>query len=272
VRVHHPQPVEFDGTSLLEASADSLDLDEFEAATRQIAEELRLAGDDDPLDLRMAKALGVMARRVLQPLDTQGRPAILDTTNDERCPNDAPSMDQESADRETTRQRRRRSAKELRIFVREATGSDGVPRVFGEVPRWGVVSQTVLDRWMSTHRARFTRVIDLGRGDRVDEHDPPEWMRTLVVLRDRHCIFPGCTRAAEDCDVDHIEPYDPHGPPGQTSPENLACLCRGHHLLKTHAGWSYHRDRHGNYVWASPQGLVYVVTPEGTQYLLDQTA
>jgi hypothetical protein len=40
-----------------------------------------------------------------------------------------------------------------------------------------------------------------------------------------------------------------------------------------HAGWTYHRDRRGNYIWTSPHGQVYVVDPEvGTDYLLDQAA
>ncbi len=58
--------------------------------------------------------------------------------------------------------------------------------------------------------------------DAVDQHDPPPWMRELVILRDGHCIFPGCTRDASSCDLDHTIPYDPDGPPGQTIPDNLA--------------------------------------------------
>jgi len=67
-------------------------------------------------------------------------------------------------------------------------------------------------------------VLDPARTDAVDEHDPPEWMRELVILRDRHCVFPWCSRDARDCDLDHMEPYDEDGPPGQTRPENLAPL------------------------------------------------
>ena len=29
-------------------------------------------------------------------------------------------------------------------------------------------------------------------------------MRDLVILRDGHCVFPGCTTDARDCDLDHI--------------------------------------------------------------------
>ncbi len=46
-------------------------------------------------------------------------------------------------------------------------------------------------------------------------------MREQVLLRDSHCVFPGCRRDSRACDLDHITPYipiDEGGPPGQTNP------------------------------------------------------
>ncbi len=89
-------------------------------------------------------------------------------------------------------------------------------------------------------------------------------MRDLVILRDGHCVFPGCHVDARRCDQDHIEPYvpiDQGGPPGQTSPANLACLCRRHHRLKTFTGWDYQRTRPGTYAWTNPHGLTYTSQP-----------
>jgi hypothetical protein len=40
------------------------------------------------------------------------------------------------------------------------------------------------------------------RDDAVDAHDPPAWMRELMILRDRHCVFPWRTRDARACDLD----------------------------------------------------------------------
>jgi hypothetical protein len=85
-------------------------------------------------------------------------------------------------------------------------------------------------------------------------------MRDLVILRDQHCVFPGCTRRARACDLDHILPFDPHGPPGQTHPDALACLCRRHHRAKTAGAWRYHRTPDG-YHWHGPHGAAYLVTP-----------
>ena len=51
------------------------------------------------------------------------------------------------------------------------------------------------------------------------------------------------------------------GPPGQTSPANLAPLCRTHHRVKTHTAWHYKRLDDGSYVWTAPTGHQYDVTP-----------
>ena len=44
----------------------------------------------------------------------------------------------------------------------------------------------------------------------VDQHDPPQAMRETVILRDAHCVFPGCRRDSRACDLDHITDYLPH--------------------------------------------------------------
>ena len=48
---------------------------------------------------------------------------------------------------------------------------------------------------------------------------------------------------------------DEGGPPAQTNPANLACLCRRHHRLKTFTGWSYEHAGPGTYRWTNPHGL-----------------
>ena len=92
------------------------------------------------------------------------------------------------------------------------------------------------------------------RTDPVDAHDPPAWMRELVILRDPRCVFPHCQRDARACDLDHIIPYDDTGPPGQTRPANLAPLCRRHHRAKTTGRWRYRRQPDGTYQWTGPHG------------------
>ncbi|GAB3254924.1 hypothetical protein GCM10027425_14700 [Alteromonas gracilis] len=92
----------------------------------------------------------------------------------------------------------------------------------------------------------------------VDHHDPPPAMREVVILRDAECAFPHCHRLSRHADLDHIEPWvdpDDGGPPGQTHPDNLAPLCRRHHRFKTHTAWTYCRELDGSFTWSSPTGL-----------------
>jgi hypothetical protein len=136
----------------------------------------------------------------------------------------------------------------------------------GQVEKLGPLSVRTLQHWLGTSRFTLQPVLDLRRTDAVDQHDPPAWMRELVILRDRTCAFAGCDKPARDCDIDHIEAYvemDDGGPPGQTRPDNLACLCRRHHRAKTHFGWTYVRNQDGTYTWTSPHDKRYTVDTRG---------
>ena len=136
----------------------------------------------------------------------------------------------------------------------------------GKVEKLGPLTVARIREWLGTSRFSLQPVLDLARTDAVDQHDPPAWMRELVILRDATCVHPNCNRSSRDCDLDHIEAYvemDDGGPPGQTRPDNLAPLCRRHHRAKTHYGWSYVRNRDGSYTWTGPYGHRYTVDPRG---------
>jgi hypothetical protein len=107
-------------------------------------------------------------------------------------------------------------------------------------------------------------VIDLNQTITTPGYRPSERLEEQVKVRDRTCVFPHCRRAATHADLDHIEPYDPGGPPGQTSSRNLACLCRLHHRMKTHCGWTYTMLDPGVFLWRSPYGYQYLRDRTGT--------
>lgn len=58
---------------------------------------------------------------------------------------------------------------------------------------------------------------------------PTEAQRHAIAIRDGTCLVPGCDVPAEDCDIDHREPW----PRGPTTATNLTALCRRHHNYKT---------------------------------------
>ncbi|WP_432092357.1 DUF222 domain-containing protein [Streptomyces sp. bgisy100] len=85
-----------------------------------------------------------------------------------------------------------------------------------------------------------------------------------VTIRDRRCAFPSCRMPAHRCDLDHVVPFDHRdfASGGPTTPDNLVALCRRHHMLKHHAGWSVTRDpATGRTTWTAPTGHVYLNEP-----------
>ncbi len=104
-------------------------------------------------------------------------------------------------------------------------------------------------------------VIDLHDHIETDTYAVPGALIERVSLRDRACVFPWCTRPARHCDTDHITPYNQGG---ATCDTNLAPLCRHHHRLKTHAGWTYTPIEPGIYLWSEPHGQHFLRTRDGT--------
>src|SRR5690606_13801464 len=132
-----------------------------------------------------------------------------------------------------------------------------------DIERLGPITLDRLSEWLTrpggiaSTKINLRPVIDTNTDAAVDQHDPPEWMREAMILRDPTCVFPGCVNSARRADADHIVPYvplDEGGPPGQTCLANLAPLCRSHHRLKTHRGWNYRRRADGTYAWTDRWG------------------
>jgi Domain of unknown function (DUF222) len=70
--------------------------------------------------------------------------------------------------------------------------------------------------------------LDVGRRTPV----VPPALRRAVVVRDRHCRFPGCERPHTWCDVHHVLHW---AQGGRTALPNLLLLCRPHHR-RVHEG------------------------------------
>jgi hypothetical protein len=87
----------------------------------------------------------------------------------------------------------------------------------------------------------------------------PAELRRVARFRDGTCRMVGCDRRAASCDVDHTTDWQ-HG--GSTGLDNLAHLCRSHHRLKHHTGWSMAQRSGGVIEWTSPTGRVHTTAPE----------
>ena len=72
--------------------------------------------------------------------------------------------------------------------------------------------------------------------------------------------FPGCSVPAARCDLDHTIPH----PDGDTTADNLHCLCRRHHRIKHQTGWHVVSIGDNELEWTSPAGRTYRTKPPNT--------
>ena len=92
----------------------------------------------------------------------------------------------------------------------------------------------------------------------VDRYRPSERLRRFLRARDEHCRFVGCRLPVWRSDIDHTVDAA-HG--GATRPDNLAHLCRRHHVLKHASAWSVVQTQAGVLRWTSPTGRTYTDRP-----------
>ncbi len=98
-------------------------------------------------------------------------------------------------------------------------------------------------------------VLSVGRAS----YAVPADLRTWLRVRDGTCRFPGCSRAARSCEIDHTRDWQfGHG----TNHDNLAHLCPAHHHLKHQTGWAVRHRGGGVLEWTSPSGHAYTTEPE----------
>ncbi len=109
-------------------------------------------------------------------------------------------------------------------------------------------------------------VIDLRQAERAaDCYETPAAIAERVHLIRPADYFPYAPSVTRRADLDHVVPFDPGGPPGQTRADNLGLLIRRHHRIKTHAGWSVTPLDGQRFSWTSPHGQVVITGPHGTR-------
>jgi hypothetical protein len=136
----------------------------------------------------------------------------------------------------------------IRATVDTLAGTPGAPA--GELEGGGTVPAETVQRYACD--SAITRIT--GRGEL--EHELNHASRTLpastrraLEARDRHCIFPGCTRPLTWCDGHHLVWWTRGG---VTALPNLALLCRPHHRMVHEEGWRLVRNRDGRFTASPP--------------------
>jgi hypothetical protein len=110
----------------------------------------------------------------------------------------------------------------------------------------------------------------LGPPAAVDRYRPtPEHYR-FTKVRDRTCRQPHCGQPVGRVDLDHVTAY---ADGGITACDNLCCLCRRHHRLKTHApGWRFVLTDSGVLRVTTPSGITRTTRPPGLRRRIEQRA
>ncbi len=181
-------------TTDVTARLDTLDALDLQASVADLAGVLGRLGDDRPLDVRQATALGLLAHPQ----------RALDLANDTTASTDGTGSVGEHGSGRRRVERVAGHPVPARHHRRPRQDTDGTG---GTVEKLGPATLQLLQDWIGRFSTCTIRpVLDLARTDAVDVHDPPGWMRETVILRDRHCVFPGCRIDARSCDLDHIEP------------------------------------------------------------------
>ena len=262
--------VHYAGTMRIEAEVDIADALDLDRAVAHHAATQAALGSTESLNARRAKALGELAR-------TQ---TALDIAFQDGSGEDD-GFEARSARTSTTEDGEPKlpPAREVVIHAHFDATLSGDTTVFGPTGRMENGQRLVLldqiQSWCADSRTKVTvkPVIDLNAQLTAQGYEIPARIREQVQLRDRTCVFPSCTRPARGCDVDHVIEYDHDAEaegrpqPGPTQTDNLACLCRFHHRLKTHSAWRYETTAPGVFEWTSPHGHRYRRDHTGTTAL-----
>ena len=226
----------------------------FDQTVTRIASDLRELGDADELDVRRARAVGILADPQFALDLLSGREAA------------APSRGVRAG---AANLYVHLTPADLAADLAEGTGAASIERL-------GAATTRLLTDWLTRFAAAGTKitlrpVLDLNTTTGL-------WTSTTHPKR---CARPSCfaTRPASSPDAaatpgpatsttsPNTYPMEDGGPPGQTRPGNLAPLCRTHHRVKTHTAWHYKRLDDGSYEWTAPTGtstasrLLRVVRP-----------
>lgn len=98
-------------------------------------------------------------------------------------------------------------------------------------------------------------VLDVGRQMRL----ACQAIWRALVLRDRHCRFPGCRRPPIACDAHHVVHWIDGG---ETSEKNMVLLCRAHHTVIHTTQWEVRMNPYdGRPEFRPPPGR-HRLTPE----------
>jgi hypothetical protein len=113
--------------------------------------------------------------------------------------------------------------------------------------------------WISGLAVEWLEAGTCNHSRQTQGYRPGKFLDHLIKVRNSTCTAPGCRRAAQQCDLDHLIPYDQGG---LTCECNLHPQCRRHHRCKGSAGWQVEMPEPGVLAWRLPHGRSYMTRAE----------
>jgi len=138
----------------------------------------------------------------------------------------------------------------------------------GQIPGWGpliadITRQIIEDQFGAEWRYQVTTPegnlltgTTRKRPDKTKRRKPTAAQKRQVQTENPECVWPTCLIGSIQCDIDHNHPWIDHGP---TQVDNLAPLCRHHHVIR-HNGWTITQIQPGEFEITSPLGHTYTTT------------
>jgi hypothetical protein len=258
----------------------------FDAMVAHLAELLATGGDTDPVQLRRAKAFGILANPALacvylagahqahqahptpvepvEPAEPGGLSAVEAAVLVGRA---LQELGEQAWDR-----LRPTSVLYLHLSQEAVQGLAGAQ--VARVERIGPISVEQLREWLGIDQVVVRPVLDPTGVPALDSYEVRGDLREAVQLLHPHEIFPWGTLDSRAADKDHTfayVPLDEGGPPGQTGIDNIGPLGRRHHRGKTTGAFTCHQPLPGMFLWRTPTGHWYQVDSQGTHPLGRQT-
>jgi Domain of unknown function (DUF222) len=136
----------------------------------------------------------------------------------------------------------------IRASLDTLAGIPGAPA--GGLEGGGTVPAETVQRYACD--SAITRMTGQGELDHELNHASrtlPAPTRRALESRDRHCVFPSCTRPPIWCDGHHLVWWTRGG---ATALPNLALMCRPHHRMVHEEGWRLDRHKDGRFTAIPP--------------------
>ncbi|MGJ6981478.1 DUF222 domain-containing protein [Aestuariimicrobium soli] len=266
-------PSEDGHTTNVSATLDSADAIALDAQVARLADIFKAAGDTDSLDVRRAKALGVLSSpaRALQLIQASLLDEVPALVEDGHLDLDCPAFGQRghTCGSITVDPEKLLPRAEVRVHLSDQTlqRCDTDPTGLARAEELGPMLVSWLSELLGHHRVTLRPVLTVDALRPSDHYEVPDHLREAVLLRNPVSVFPFSKKSSRTCDLDHTRAYSRNGPPGQTSTDNLGPLDRTAHRAKTHGGWLLEHPTPGVFLWTSPLKNRYLVTQSCTMVL-----